>query len=405
MRRLSRTFGTLVTAIFVLALYPLTQGNLQGQNTRLPGAKPVVDARLYPSLQAAINEVPPEGGMVQLPPGVFEITEPLLITQNDILLQGSGTATHIKNIDSTGQPAILIQADEETAEEETALWRIQLENLRVSGNENSGHGIIARDINELYLEGITVNYHGGDGIRLESCYEDPRICSSLITYNKGTGLYLSGCHDIVVNGNQFEENGDALRCLDGFNLCMVGNNLDDHINDGVIIENTYGSVLSGNMIEECGGFAIILDRNCYGITIGSNVIAHNGGGVDLRDAHGSTVSANTFTIMKSHALRIGKGSGRIAVTGNNFSNSYVGDGEVIRAEDDQEAGGITLMETSNIAVDGNVFAGVQPKSVEVVGESSTRILFSDNLLVDVDGDYHKLDRSIIDNMLESRGQE
>lgn len=405
MRRFIFIAGIAVLAICILVIYVTTNGNLQGQTTRLPGAKPVVDASLYPSLQAAINQVPLEGGMVQLPPGVFEITQPLVITQNDILLQGAGTATHIKNIDSTGQPALRIQAEEETPEGESALWRVQLENFRVAGNENSGHGIVANDINELYLEGLTINYHGGDGIHLEECYEDPRICNSLITYNQGTGLYLTGCHDIVVNGNQFEENGDALRCLDGFNLCMVGNNLDDHIEDGVVIENTYGSVISGNMIEECGGMAIILDRNCYGITIGSNVIAHNGGGVDLRDAHGSAVSANTFTIMKSHALRIGKGSGRITVTGNNFSNSYVGEGEVIRAEDDREAAGVTLLETSNIALDGNVFAGVRPKSVEVIGEASTHILFSDNLLVDVEGDYHKLDRSIIDNRLESRGQD
>ena len=82
------------------------------------------------------------------------------------------------------------------------------------------------------------------------------------------------CHDIVVVGNQFEENQDAVVCKDGFNLCMTGNNLDDHLRHGVVIENTYGSVVSGNMIEECNGIAIILDRDCYGITLSSNVIAH-----------------------------------------------------------------------------------------------------------------------------------
>jgi hypothetical protein len=68
-------------------------------------------------------------------------------------------------------------------------------------------------------------------------------------------------------------NWDAIRCIDGFNLCMTGNNLDDHLGDGVVIENTYGSVVSGNMIEECNGTAIVLDRDCYGITLSANVIA------------------------------------------------------------------------------------------------------------------------------------
>ncbi|GIS58662.1 MAG: hypothetical protein CM1200mP2_08870 [Planctomycetaceae bacterium] len=70
------------------------------------------------------------------------------------------------------------------------------------------------------------------------------------------GLNLIGCHDIVVSSNQFEENNDALSCTDGFNLCLTGNCLDDHLRHGVIIENTYGSVLSGNMIEECQGYAV-----------------------------------------------------------------------------------------------------------------------------------------------------
>ena len=86
---------------------------------------------------------------------------------------------------------------------------------------------------------------------------------------------------------------------------MSGNNLDDHLQHGVVIENTYGSVIAANMIEECQRSAIILDRNCYGITVSANVIAHNGGGVDLRDAHGCAISANTFTLMKTDAVRIG----------------------------------------------------------------------------------------------------
>ena len=65
---------------------------------------------------------------------------------------------------------------------------------------------------------------------------------------------------------------------------MTGNNLDDHLRHGVVIENTYGSIVSGNMIEECNGTAIILDRDCYGITVAANTIAHHlGGGVHLLD--------------------------------------------------------------------------------------------------------------------------
>ncbi|MCA9071750.1 MAG: right-handed parallel beta-helix repeat-containing protein [Planctomycetaceae bacterium] len=229
----------------------------------LPGARVVIDAAGFPSLQAALDALPEEGGVVNFPPGTFEINEPLVVRCSDVLLQGSGTATHIKNINENGQPAFLLEHPKgDKVPRDDRLWRIQLANFRITGNEKSGHGILAKQINEIYLEGITVSYHGGDGIVLDRCYEDPRIANCLITYNKNTGVNLLGCHDIVVTGSQFEENNDALHCFDGFNLCMTGNCLDDHLGHGVVIENTYGSVVSGNMIEECKGHALIMDRDC-----------------------------------------------------------------------------------------------------------------------------------------------
>jgi hypothetical protein len=381
-------------AVFVAAIlaispvvawrYGVSQSTLP--QVKLPGARSVIDAANYPSLQAAIDTLPANGGVVHLPPGTFEITSPLRITQEDVLVQGSGTATHIKNVNETGEPAIVIEQPKRKTDPKATLWRVELQNMRVTGNPKSGHGIVARHVDEIYLHGISVSYHGGDGIFLDHCYEDPRICDCLMTYNKGSGLHLDLCHDIVVVGNQFEENLDAVYCHDGFNLCMTGNNLDDHLRHGVVIENTYGSVVSGNMIEECNGIAIILDRDCYGITLSSNVIAHEvEGGIDLRDAHGCTVSANTFTIVKKDALRIGPESSRITVTGNNFSNSFIGSGEK-RQKVDSAAAGIVLAGTAEIAITGNVFSGLTTKALTLEGEASKEILFKDNVLADVTSD-------------------
>ena len=273
-------------------------------------------------------------------------------------------------------------------------------NLRVTGNPKSGHGIHAVQIQEVFLQGVTVSYHGGDGILLDYCYEDPRVSDCLITYNKRTGLNLLGCHDIVVSSNQFEENQDALRCFDGFNLCMTGNCVDDHLGDGVVIENTYGSVLSGNMIEECNGTAVILNRDCYGITISANVIAHNGAGIDLEDAHGCAVSANTLTILKKDALRIGPASGRITVTGNNISDSYIGEGTVRRKLNDRLAGGMVLEGTTDVTVSGNLFSSVLPKAIELRGDLSKRVAVTGNVLSEVTSDHEKLVSSIVEGNIE-----
>jgi hypothetical protein len=377
-----------IASLLLVAVALLTWNRAASQApATLPGARPAIEAINYPTLQAALDALPQTGGIVRLPAGTFEIQEPLRINQEDVLLQGAGTATHIKNVNADGKPALEIAPEKYPTDRRARIWRIELQNLRVTGNEKSGHGIVARGVNEIFLHGVTVSNHGGDGVQLDNCYEDPRICDCLFTYNKAAGVRLIACHDIVVVGNQFEENQDALVCVDSFNLCMTGNNLDDHLRHGVVIENTYGSVVSGNMIEECNGIGIILDRDCYGITLSSNVIAHEvEGGIDLRDAHGCAVSANTFTIVKKDALRIGPASGRITVTGNNFSSSYLGDGKVKRAVADQGAGGLVLAGTSDIAVSGNIFSGLSTKAVSLEGEPSQRVLFSNNVLTEVTGD-------------------
>ncbi|MFP6676505.1 MAG: right-handed parallel beta-helix repeat-containing protein, partial [Pirellulaceae bacterium] len=250
-------FQTLTLSIAILAGFAIIsrRGVTQDQRS-LPGARAQINAIDYPSIQAALDAVPAEGGMVVLPSGTFEITEPLRITGSDVTLVGAGTSTLLKNTNEQGAPTILV-ADPELGDPKSDgkhnLWRIRIAELRLIGNEKSGSGIVARRINEIFVQGVTVSYHGGDGIQLDHCYEDPRVSDSLITYNKNTGLALLGCHDIIVSANQFEENNDALRCFNGFNLTMTGNNLDDHLGRGVVIENTYGSVVSGNMIEECQG--------------------------------------------------------------------------------------------------------------------------------------------------------
>jgi parallel beta-helix repeat protein len=369
---------------------------------QLPAARDVIDAGRYASLQEAINAVGEQGGILRIPPGTFEIAEPLVISASDVMLQGAGTATHIKNTNTEGKSALILRQRDEKSKEQ--LWRISLSDLRITGNEKSGHGIEARQINEIFIHGVTVSYHGGDGIRLDHCYEDPRVCNCLVTYNKGTGINLLGCHDSVVSANQLEENQDAARCTDGFNLCMTGNCLDDHLGDGIVIENTYGSVVSGNMIEECRGWAIVLDRDCYGDTVSANVIAHEStGGIDLRDAHGCAVSANTFTIMGGDALHIGPNSGRITVTGNNFSDSYIGGGATKRSEKDQKAGGIVLEATSDVTIVGNVFSGLKPKALTLRGKPSRRVVFASNVLTNVESDHGKLEDSVVKDNVEGSG--
>lgn len=319
----------------------------------------------------------------------MEISEPLVVSTSETRIHEAGASTHIHNLNEEGKPAFHLRPDEHESKQRARIWRVQMDNLRISGNEKSGDGILAEGINEIFLQGLSIDHNGGHGMSLIRCIEDPRIVGSIITYNQKSGIHLESCHDIVVSANHFEENLDALSCFDSYNLCMNGNNIDDHLRYEVVIENTCGSVLSGNMIEECEGTAIILDRDSYGVTLSANAIPHNmGGGIDLRDAHGIAITGNTFTLLHDFSVRVSEKASRITITGNHFGNSYIGEEEHKRLLEDEDpvkidiGQGVVLENTKNVLITGNQFTGLDGPAVRSTGKCE-KVLISQNLTADL----------------------
>ena len=374
--------------LLTLTCFAISGLTLFGQDSSSEPPALEIMAADYDTLQMALDALPETGGVVHLPPGRFEIEKPLVVRTPETRIEGAGASTHVVNLNESGQPALHIRPDAFAENSGARMWRVQVGNFRVSGNPKSGDGVLAEGIQEIFIHGLSVDHHGGHGVNLVHCYEDPRVADSILTYNAKAGLNILAGHDIVVNANHFEENDDGLRCIDSFNLTCNANNFDDHLGNGIVIENTYGSVCSGNMIEECNGVAIILDRDCYGITLSSNVIAHDmGGGIDLRDAWGCAVSANTFVIVHHFGVRVADNSGRITVTGNNFSNSYHGDGKHRRKLEHDDpvqldvGSGVVLESTEDVVVSGNIFSGIDGKALSCAGECE-RISVTGNIVTD-----------------------
>jgi parallel beta-helix repeat protein len=335
----------------------------------------LIDAAAYESLEAAFAALPAGGGVITIPPGRYEITESLRIRAGDVMVRGAGTCTHIVNKNEGGQPAIDVQAPEGVK----SIWRVQLCDLRVTGNPKSGPGIYAKSVDELLISQVAAEHNGTHGIFLDSCYEDPRISDCLINYNKQTGLRLVGCHDIVVSANQFEENNNAVECINGYNLCMTGNNLDDHLGNGVVIENTYGSLVSANMIEECAGHAVVLARECYGDTVSANTLAHcKGEGVHVDNVRDITISANNIVLMAQPGVRAVNGAGELTITGNTFCR-YPFDPSKRHKVD--PAFGIVLESAQDVTITGNTFTRLHQSAVTTRGKDNKRIIVVGNSIL------------------------
>lgn len=342
-----------------------------------PGAAGAVfiEAKAGESLQAAIDRLPEGGGKVVLPAGRFEISQPLVLTKGDVMIEGAGTATHIVNKNEEGKAALVVEPPEGVKE----LWRVQIADLRVTGNPKSGAGLFIKSVNEPLLSRVSVEHNGGDGVVLDHCIEDPRVCDCLITYNKGTGLNLLGCHDIVVSASQFEENVDAVRCIDGYNLTMTGNNVDDHLGNGVVMENTYGSLITGNMIEECKGPAVLLRRECYGDTVSANTITDNySEGVRLENVRDITVSANSFVLNAEPSVHALDGACQLTITGNTFCR-YTFDPTIRHKL--QPAQGIVLESTRDVTISGNHFTFMLKEAIKVAGKDNRRIAITGNTIL------------------------
>ncbi|MFV2070916.1 MAG: right-handed parallel beta-helix repeat-containing protein [Pirellulales bacterium] len=355
----------------------------------------LVDAADHSSLQDALDLVNanPSGGMVRLPPGRYEIEEPLRITGEDITLRGSGAASVIVNRNTEGKPAILVASgipNPKRSGQQAFRWRIALQEFRIVGNEKSGHGIEAHNINEIHIRALTITENGGDGIHHEYCLEDARVSDCILTYNKGSGFYILGNHDIVVSANQFEENVDGLRCLEAFNLTMNGNILDDHLGNAIVLEKMMGSVLSGNMIEQSEGWGLVVDRDSYGLTFSGNIFTNNkAGGIDLRSAYGCTLSANTFARSYRNAVFAGKHTEGNTIAANTFTSGRAGNGQVFGNKGEPEhVSGIVLDPAAGaLNVTGNTFRGVRPAAVTIesggnAAPATPDLLFTGNLLVD-----------------------
>lgn len=77
----------------------------------------------------------------------------------------------------------------------------------------------------------------------------------------------------------------------------------------------------------------------------------------------------------------------------------MGEATIIRATDDRAAAGLTLDGATNVAVVGNLFSSVVPKAVIVEGAPVSRVLFTDNVLVDTGTDCGQFGGSLVESNL------
>jgi len=82
----------IVTMFFAATAKTIIAGDRNSDISGQDESKPVtIDASKFATLQAAFDAIPESGGEVIIPPGSYELTEPLMLTTQDTDLPAVGT--------------------------------------------------------------------------------------------------------------------------------------------------------------------------------------------------------------------------------------------------------------------------------------------------------------------------
>jgi hypothetical protein len=176
-----------------------------------PHADPITDG---PSIQKAIDSAP--GQIVILPPGDYEITAPILISKNGSGLIGSGRIIQTR----PEQPILVVSHADD----------VQLRDLvltRAGGTDGAVSGLAANTCRNLVIDNVQVidNRAAAGAVNIDKCVNG-RLSNCLVrNYTRvsvedrtadpnggyafkcfdGTGIQLTGCRGMLVQGNRIEE--------------------------------------------------------------------------------------------------------------------------------------------------------------------------------------------------------
>ena len=277
------------------------------------------------SIQEAINNLPAEGGTVELAAGVHNVYEPIIINRNNVTIQGTHNS-EIMSQDSDKDVFVFHHANP-TQDEDWANMPV-LKNFLFKGFKvNSTYGYIHSSlISNALIRGYNI-----ENITVEEVLDVGWTRYSIMSSPSGGGT-TAHSKDVFIKNNTFY-NSDLLSCF-GENIHVLHNTLyAEHINRGVQLRidtsNQHVHVI-GNRIDNTvaqGWYAGIVQDISQYIEIRDNVVIGNR--VGIRIAAGPDhviVSNNTVRGAWYAGIEIDEAYGmdNVTISNNRIYNNEIG---------------------------------------------------------------------------------
>jgi hypothetical protein len=175
------------------------------------------------AIQAAFDAVPATGGVVYLPPGQYEISSTLIITQDNTTLLGAGAGNRIgatqvgtgSRIEAAAGVTGSVIKVQRTANDRT-VYGVKIQDIAIDGDSIGSNvdGVLFRSV-KGEIHNVAINNCTGNGIRVQGYGSWPAERNKFIAcdsgYNTAAGIYFdSDAADNTITNCVFMQNQDGL---------------------------------------------------------------------------------------------------------------------------------------------------------------------------------------------------
>ena len=281
-------------------------------------------------IQKALDEASLCEGTVIVPPGNY-LTKSLKLKGKGITLEGDASWSYRA---LGGSILSLISDEEDYLLDITGSFGCVIKDLCLTMNIKTNkkiHGIKlywpkyngGAEEDTLKIDGCKISNFSGDGVHLEHvwCFS---IRHSMISNNKGSGLYIDGWDGFILD-NWFSYN-EGYGLLSG-NVCaslsITGNRVEWNKLGGFKIEFGDSFNITGNFFDRGFGPSITLggEKKVMLATITSNIFRRPGASKDLKDLFDSSylrlTNCSNITVT-SNTGRVGRDDGGSGILSPNY---------------------------------------------------------------------------------------
>jgi len=379
---------------------------------------------------AALQRLVDTQGSVRLPKGRYRLTKTItvdLAKTGYAAISGDGTAQVI--MAGPGPAFHFIGTHDKSADPwnvQPKVWDAQrapaVTGVEIVGAHAEADGIEATGTMQLTIDRVVVREcrhavhltKNNRNIILNAChlyhntgigvfYDDVNLHQSNIvgchiSYNGGGGVVSRGgnVRNLQIGTCDIEANHDPKgKPSANVELDSTGGSIGEVTITGCTIQHSHKAPDSANVrILGAGKDPSLLRREGREhtreghVTITGNVFSDVQVNVEIRQARGVTISANTFWEGFAHDLVV-EDSQNIVITGNNFDRNprYLVNGNGLA-----EKNGVLLRRVADSAFSGNVVVGVHGHEAAIDVDDGTRLRITDNSILDCDGAALRLTR-------------